>query len=101
MEASLQTAILLMPFVGIGIFRNIIIDTIGSSFFGSITSYKKSRFVDVGFVIMVISIEIGVILIDSFSSISIDYAVIIVILFCIVGAVFLATGLRDEWEKNH
>lgn len=100
MEASLLTALLLIPFIVIGLARNLIFDTI-SAIFGIKQKYVKSKKVDFGLVFMIVSIEVGVVLLQLLPSLSIDIVACVTVALVCTGAIALASGARDEWDLNH
>ncbi|WP_408591829.1 hypothetical protein [Novosphingobium sp.] len=101
MPAFLISAAFLAPFIAIGLLRYLLFDGINSAFSGSRRKYRKSRLVDMGILSMIASVEIGIIAIEGLPSLSVDSAVLVVVMLCCIGAIILAAGLREEWDQNH
>ena len=96
----IHTVVLLLPIMAIVLLRNLVFDFVQGLFSKSPKKYQKSLKVDLGLVIMFLSVVIGVAVFTAIPTLSIDAAVLIIVGICCLGALILTTGIRAEWEAN-
>lgn len=95
-----HTAVLLLPIMALALLRNLVFDFAHQLLSKSPGRYQKSWKVDIGLVVMFLSVVIGVAVFAAIPNLSVDTAVLIIVGICCLGALILTNGIRAEWEAN-
>lgn len=100
MDNSFQVFILTLPFLMLVVLRGHLFSVLTLLVTRKYDRYHMSSRVSIGLVAMLLSIPIGVYFTESKPGLSVSFVVGIVVIICCSGALILATGVRNEWERN-